>query len=193
MSIIAFPLIVNTILRTGDDDDKYKWRWWVNISFLITDLSQMKAVMKEKIAFLFIDVISVIRVNLVYLNTEGTNLFWGFYFERLWSDLHSHASPTFMTSPCALTWAVVGKCICQNRNHRLGVAAMFTSVRTEPRVEPLDAASLRQQRRLKQALQFLHRDSADLLPLDGLKKLGTAKQGVCCRPGGDTLTFIQTV
>lgn len=99
---------------------------------------------------------------------------------------------TFMTSLCALTWAVVGKRICQNRNHRLGVAAMFTSVRTEPRVEPLDAASLRQQRRLKQALQFLHRDSADLLPLDGLKKLGTAKQGVCCRPGGDTLTFIQT-
>lgn len=136
---------------------------------------------------------SSIRVNLVYLNTEGTNFFWGFYFERLWSDLHSHASPTFMTSPCALTWAVVGKRICQNRNHRLGVAAMFTSMRTEPRVEPLDAASLRQQRRLKQALQFLHRDSADLLPLDGLKKLGTAKQGVCCRPGGDPLTFIQTV
>lgn len=40
VSIIAFPLIVNTILRTGDDDDKYEWRWWVNISFLITDLSQ---------------------------------------------------------------------------------------------------------------------------------------------------------
>lgn len=149
----------------------------------------MKAVMKDKLLFFLLVLFpSSIRVNLVYLNTEGTN-----YFERLWSDLHSHASPTFMTSPCALTWAVVGKRICQNRNHRLGVAAMFTSVRTEPRVEPLDAASLRQQRRLKQALQFLHRDSADLLPLDGLKKLGTAKQGVCCRPGGDTLTFIQTV
>uniref|UniRef100_A0A665WPU2 Uncharacterized protein n=1 Tax=Echeneis naucrates TaxID=173247 RepID=A0A665WPU2_ECHNA len=41
----------------------------------------------------------------------------------------------------------------------------------------LDAASLRQQRRLKQAIQFLHKDSADLLPLDGLKKLGTSTQG----------------
>lgn len=36
---------------------------------------------------------------------------------------------------------------------------------------------MRQQRRLKQAIQFLHKDSADLLPLDGLKKLGTSKQG----------------
>uniref|UniRef100_A0A3P9IA68 Aspartic peptidase DDI1-type domain-containing protein n=1 Tax=Oryzias latipes TaxID=8090 RepID=A0A3P9IA68_ORYLA len=43
--------------------------------------------------------------------------------------------------------------------------------------EALDAAALRQQRRLKQAIRFLHRDSADLLPLDGLKKLGTSKQG----------------
>ncbi|XP_049430804.1 nuclear receptor-interacting protein 3-like isoform X2 [Epinephelus fuscoguttatus] len=51
--------------------------------------------------------------------------------------------------------------------------------RTEPRGEPvvLDPAALRQQRRLKQAIQFLHKDSADLLPLDGLKKLGTSKQG----------------
>ncbi|XP_028915145.1 nuclear receptor-interacting protein 3 [Ornithorhynchus anatinus] len=32
-----------------------------------------------------------------------------------------------------------------------------------------------QQRRMKQAVQFLHKDSADLLPLDGLKKLGTSK------------------
>ncbi|XP_038620751.1 nuclear receptor-interacting protein 3 [Tachyglossus aculeatus] len=32
-----------------------------------------------------------------------------------------------------------------------------------------------QQRRLKQAVQFLHKDSADLLPLDGLKKLGSSK------------------
>ncbi|KAM9375839.1 nuclear receptor-interacting protein 3-like [Pholidichthys leucotaenia] len=56
---------------------------------------------------------------------------------------------------------------------------MFTVMRTENRGEPglLDAATLRQQRRLKQAIQFLHRDSADLLPLDGLKKLGTSKQG----------------
>ncbi|XP_030587973.1 nuclear receptor-interacting protein 3 isoform X2 [Archocentrus centrarchus] len=56
---------------------------------------------------------------------------------------------------------------------------MFTGMRTENRGEKgvLDAATLRQQRRLKQAIQFLHKDSADLLPLDGLKKLGTSKQG----------------
>nr|XP_046250273.1 nuclear receptor-interacting protein 3-like [Scatophagus argus] len=56
---------------------------------------------------------------------------------------------------------------------------MFTGLRTENRGDSgvLDAASLRQQRRLKQAIQFLHKDSADLLPLDGLKKLGTSKQG----------------
>lgn len=74
----------------------------------------------------------------------------------------------------------------QDRTQRFGVAVvaagMFTNTRAEKRAEPLDAASLRQQRRLKQALQFLHRDSADLLPLDGLKKLGTAKQGVSCTP-----------
>ncbi|XP_007885755.2 nuclear receptor-interacting protein 3 isoform X1 [Callorhinchus milii] len=39
-----------------------------------------------------------------------------------------------------------------------------------------DAASLRQQRRMKQTVQFIHKDSADLLPLDGLKKLGTSKE-----------------
>ncbi|XP_062969185.1 nuclear receptor-interacting protein 2 [Cynocephalus volans] len=38
-----------------------------------------------------------------------------------------------------------------------------------------DRAHLSQQRRLKQATQFLHKDSADLLPLDGLKRLGTSK------------------
>ncbi|KAJ1177324.1 hypothetical protein NDU88_002583 [Pleurodeles waltl] len=38
-----------------------------------------------------------------------------------------------------------------------------------------EAASLRQQRRMKQSVQFMHKDSADLLPLDGLKKLGTSK------------------
>ena len=58
---------------------------------------------------------------------------------------------------------------------------MLTGMRTETRGDSvvLDAAALRQQRRLKQAIQFLHKDSADLLPLDGLKKLGTSKQGVC--------------
>ncbi|CAJ1056153.1 nuclear receptor-interacting protein 3-like [Xyrichtys novacula] len=56
---------------------------------------------------------------------------------------------------------------------------MLKGTRTETRGESvvLDAAALRQQRRLKQAIQFLHKDSADLLPLDGLKKLGTSKQG----------------
>lgn len=39
-------------------------------------------------------------------------------------------------------------------------------------------ARLSQQRRLRQATQFLHKDSADLLPLDGLKRLGTSKDWV---------------
>uniref|UniRef100_A0A8D3BL14 Aspartic peptidase DDI1-type domain-containing protein n=1 Tax=Scophthalmus maximus TaxID=52904 RepID=A0A8D3BL14_SCOMX len=55
-------------------------------------------------------------------------------------------------------------------------AVMLTGMR--PDAGAPDAAALRQQRRLKQAIQFLHKDSADLLPLDGLKKLGTATQGV---------------
>ncbi|XP_004710537.1 nuclear receptor-interacting protein 2 [Echinops telfairi] len=38
-----------------------------------------------------------------------------------------------------------------------------------------DRARLSQERRLKQATQFLHKDSADLLPLDSLKRLGTSK------------------
>ncbi|XP_043915700.1 nuclear receptor-interacting protein 3 [Protopterus annectens] len=38
-----------------------------------------------------------------------------------------------------------------------------------------ESASLLQQRKMKQAVQFMHKDSADLLPLDGLKKLGTSK------------------
>ncbi|XP_075884739.1 nuclear receptor-interacting protein 3-like [Nelusetta ayraudi] len=56
---------------------------------------------------------------------------------------------------------------------------MYTVMRTENRRDSgvLDAAAVRQQRRLKQAIQFLHKDSADLLPLDGLKKLGTSNQG----------------
>lgn len=41
-----------------------------------------------------------------------------------------------------------------------------------------EAAALRQQRRMKQAVQFNHKDSSDLLPLDGLKKLGTSKDTV---------------
>ncbi|KAM4619158.1 nuclear receptor-interacting protein 3-like [Polymixia lowei] len=56
---------------------------------------------------------------------------------------------------------------------------MFPGMRPNNRsdTEIRDAAALRQQRRLKQAIQFLHKDSADLLPLDGLKKLGTSKEG----------------
>ncbi|XP_061236093.1 nuclear receptor-interacting protein 3 isoform X3 [Neopsephotus bourkii] len=54
----------------------------------------------------------------------------------------------------------------------------YSGILTEPsrkEVEIREAASLRQQRRVKQAVQFIHKDSADLLPLDGLKKLGTSK------------------
>ncbi|XP_053742051.1 nuclear receptor-interacting protein 3-like [Synchiropus splendidus] len=56
---------------------------------------------------------------------------------------------------------------------------MLAGTRAEMRTDlgPPDAAVIRQQRRLKQAVRFLHRDSADLLPLDGLKKLGTSNQG----------------
>ncbi|XP_026104354.1 nuclear receptor-interacting protein 2-like isoform X2 [Carassius auratus] len=42
-------------------------------------------------------------------------------------------------------------------------------------LEMRDKAIMHQQRRLKQATQFMHKDSADLLPLDGLKRLGTSK------------------
>nr|XP_025040404.1 nuclear receptor-interacting protein 2 isoform X2 [Pelodiscus sinensis] len=42
-------------------------------------------------------------------------------------------------------------------------------------VELQDKAILQQKRHLKQATQFVHKDSADLLPLDGLKRLGTSK------------------
>ncbi|XP_068129005.1 nuclear receptor-interacting protein 2-like [Hyperolius riggenbachi] len=45
-------------------------------------------------------------------------------------------------------------------------------MRGSPRKEP---AILHQQRRLKQATQFVHKDSADLLPLDQLRRLGTSK------------------
>lgn len=45
-----------------------------------------------------------------------------------------------------------------------------------------DKAILHQQRRLKQATQFTHKDSADLLPLDGLKRLGTSKDLVSAPP-----------
>ncbi|XP_031748159.1 nuclear receptor-interacting protein 3-like [Xenopus tropicalis] len=37
------------------------------------------------------------------------------------------------------------------------------------------SAILHQQRRLKQATQFVHKDSVDLLPLDQLRRLGTSK------------------
>nr|XP_020645618.1 nuclear receptor-interacting protein 3 [Pogona vitticeps] len=54
----------------------------------------------------------------------------------------------------------------------------YSGLLTEPtrkEVDMREAASLRQQRKMKQAVQFNHKDSADLLPLDGLKKLGTSK------------------
>ncbi|XP_062475805.1 nuclear receptor-interacting protein 3 isoform X1 [Pezoporus occidentalis] len=59
-----------------------------------------------------------------------------------------------------------------------GGKMFYSGILTEPsrkEVEIREAASLRQQRRVKQAVQFIHKDSADLLPLDGLKKLGTSK------------------
>uniref|UniRef100_UPI00358EAC06 nuclear receptor-interacting protein 3-like n=1 Tax=Myxine glutinosa TaxID=7769 RepID=UPI00358EAC06 len=40
------------------------------------------------------------------------------------------------------------------------------------------SARFQQQRRLKQAMQFYHKDSADLLPLDSLKKLEAQPQDV---------------
>ncbi|KAM9072965.1 nuclear receptor-interacting protein 2 isoform 1-T1 [Megaptera novaeangliae] len=43
-----------------------------------------------------------------------------------------------------------------------------------PEAEPRGRASSRQRQR-RQATRFLHKDSADLLPLDGLKRLGTSK------------------
>lgn len=63
-----------------------------------------------------------------------------------------------------------------------GSSAMFYSgLLTEggrKETDMREAASLRQQRRMKQAVQFIHKDSADLLPLDGLKKLGSSKDTV---------------
>uniref|UniRef100_A0A8D0F7Y1 Nuclear receptor-interacting protein 2 n=1 Tax=Strix occidentalis caurina TaxID=311401 RepID=A0A8D0F7Y1_STROC len=47
--------------------------------------------------------------------------------------------------------------------------------REECEVELRNKAILQQKRRLKQATQFVHKDSADLLPLDGLTRLGTSK------------------
>ncbi|XP_072905654.1 nuclear receptor-interacting protein 3-like isoform X3 [Hemitrygon akajei] len=55
----------------------------------------------------------------------------------------------------------------------------YSDILRETRQQQMDireAASLRQQRRMKQAIQFIHKDSMDLLPLDGLKKLGTSKE-----------------
>ncbi|XP_017941075.1 nuclear receptor-interacting protein 2 isoform X4 [Manacus vitellinus] len=47
--------------------------------------------------------------------------------------------------------------------------------RQECEMELRNKAILQQKRRLKQATQFVHKDSADLLPLDGLTRLGTSK------------------
>ncbi|XP_071988193.1 nuclear receptor-interacting protein 2 [Engystomops pustulosus] len=52
-----------------------------------------------------------------------------------------------------------------------------TRLRCSPKKEQdfRGSAILHQQRRLKQATQFVHKDSADLLPLDQLRRLGTSK------------------
>eukprot|EP00069_Balaena_mysticetus_P010822 bmy_06795T0 len=49
--------------------------------------------------------------------------------------------------------------------------------------EPRGRASSRQRQR-RQATRFLHKDSADLLPLDGLKRLGTSKDWLKVHPPG---------
>lgn len=73
-----------------------------------------------------------------------------------------------------------------------GVSAMFYSgLLTEggrKETDMREAASLRQQRRMKQAVQFIHKDSADLLPLDGLKKLGSSKDTVSSPPSAMPVT-----
>lgn len=61
-----------------------------------------------------------------------------------------------------------------------------------------DKAILHQQRRLKQATQFTHKDSADLLPLDGLKRLGTSKDLVselheCLNSIGEVVMCMQVL
>uniref|UniRef100_A0A8C9NRA6 Uncharacterized protein n=1 Tax=Serinus canaria TaxID=9135 RepID=A0A8C9NRA6_SERCA len=53
----------------------------------------------------------------------------------------------------------------------LGYSLMLLECEMELR----NKAILQQKRRLKQATQFVHKDSADLLPLDGLTRLGTSK------------------
>ncbi|XP_069774064.1 nuclear receptor-interacting protein 3-like [Narcine bancroftii] len=66
----------------------------------------------------------------------------------------------------------IRECSCLRR-------VVDSDILREPRQQEMDireAASLRQQRRMKQAVQFTHKDSADLLPLDGLRKLGTSKE-----------------
>ncbi|XP_035499636.2 nuclear receptor-interacting protein 3-like isoform X1 [Scophthalmus maximus] len=69
-----------------------------------------------------------------------------------------------------------GGCSAEETHTAAGLT-QTPAVMLRPDAGAPDAAALRQQRRLKQAIQFLHKDSADLLPLDGLKKLGTATQG----------------
>ncbi|XP_075061624.1 nuclear receptor-interacting protein 2 [Mixophyes fleayi] len=63
---------------------------------------------------------------------------------------------------------------CQRPPGGLGEGARL---RGSPRKEQdlRSSAVLHQQRRLKQATQFVHKDSADLLPLDQLRRLGTSK------------------
>lgn len=60
-------------------------------------------------------------------------------------------------------------------NIRTVVSRRAMSESKKREVELRDKAIMHQQRRLKQSTQFTHKDSADLLPLDGLKRLGTSK------------------
>uniref|UniRef100_A0A8C5W7L9 Nuclear receptor interacting protein 2 n=1 Tax=Leptobrachium leishanense TaxID=445787 RepID=A0A8C5W7L9_9ANUR len=63
---------------------------------------------------------------------------------------------------------------CQKHIRGIGMDAKLGDP-TKKEQDIRGGALLHQQRRLKQATQFVHKDSADLLPLDQLRRLGTSK------------------
>ena len=93
--------------------------------------------------------------------------------EDLYSNLkNSCLSGGFSSSPHTDIHSVLLLCTA------LETTALNSKTMSEAKKGELairDKAILHQQRRLKQATQFTHKDSADLLPLDGLKRLGTSK------------------
>ncbi|KAM5262570.1 nuclear receptor-interacting protein 2 [Ctenodactylus gundi] len=74
-------------------------------------------------------------------------------------------SPGPTSRSCRRTW----------RRLRSPAPPPCAAMSTQQEAKLRDQSHLGQQRRLKQASQFLHKDSADLLPLDSLKRLGTSK------------------